>query len=102
MDSPNFLRVLKSKKNDPLVPMDEGQKIYCMKIENYKMFLKGEKSNWEPVTINFKGEITKGENYLGYDTMCECLLFNITTKWFGGNYVYVCNPDFSEDSGKII
>lgn len=96
MGSPDHLIVHDSKKTDPLEGLEEGRKFYCMKIENYKMYLRDENSDWEPVTITFKGEITRGENYLGEDTESECLLFNIKTKWFKGNYVYVCEPDDPE------
>lgn len=99
MESANYLRVLDTKVDDPFTALDEGQKIYCMKIENYKMFLKDEKSDWEPMTITFKGEIKSGKNYYGEDTLCKCLLFNIKTKWFEGNYEYVCEPDSSENAG---
>ena len=82
----NSLWVYDSTKKDPYFQIVESKREYCVKIEKYKMYLRSEKSNWEPVSLEYLGNLKKTDMRREEDELNSCMLLEIKTKWFSGVY----------------
>jgi len=90
--APNTMCVQSTYKKDRYHSVSKTEKIYCMKIADYKLYINEKEGagNWEPVTMRFLSDKLKYEHSV--DTY-PCLSLEIKTKWFHGKYELRCSPE---------